>query len=292
MNTVLRVEGLTKSYGDITVLKGVSFTVGRGEIFGLLGANGAGKSTLLECIEQLRSIDSGTIAVEGRIGVQLQSASLPPNIRAYEVVTLFRKWSKNKAGTGEAEAGEFGLEDLGRKPYKDMSTGQKRRLHLALAVIGSPDILILDEPTSGLDVAGRLSLHSVIRRLKQQGTTILMASHDMAEVESLCDRLIILRDGRIAFSGTAQELTRNAAGLSRIYLQTERSLAGQAFEQCRYEGERQGYSLYSAGNLRDALLELLTTAEQQELAVLDVRIAHATLEQRFMELASAGEGEH
>ena len=193
MKHAIQVDGLVKSYGGHTVLKGLTFHIPKGEIFALLGVNGAGKTTALECIEGLRKYEGGRIEVDGKMGIQLQSASLPSYIRPMEAVRLFAGW--NKAHIDGAMLEALGIHDFTKRQYAELSTGQKRRLHLALALISNPDIVFLDEPTAGLDVEGRLSLHGQIRRLKAQGKTILLASHDMAEVESLCDRIAILNDG-------------------------------------------------------------------------------------------------
>jgi len=229
MDVAIQVENLIKSYGPNTVIKDISFSVNRGEIFALLGVNGAGKTTTLECIEGIRKYDSGNIAINGKVGVQLQSSSLPSNIKALEAYQLFCRWNKVKANLDLFNV--FELAHLKNKQYKEMSTGQKRRLHLALALISYPDIIFLDEPTAGLDVEGRVSLHTEIRKLKAQGKTIIMASHDMAEVESLCDKIAILKDGEIAFTGTTSELTSEIGAQCRVYIKTERSIENAEYIQ-------------------------------------------------------------
>jgi len=205
MNSAIQVHELKKSYGENLVLKGLNFQIEKGEIFALLGINGAGKTTTLECIENLRKYDSGSITVNGKMGIQLQSSSLPAHIKAMEAVKLFSKW--RGATIDSAMLNSLGIKEIEKKEYNKMSTGQKRRLHLALALIGNPDIVFLDEPTAGLDVEGRIAIHEQIRNLKAQGKTIILASHDMAEVESLCDRLAILKSGNIVFCGSPSELT-------------------------------------------------------------------------------------
>ena len=155
MNEAIKIKNLKKSYGTHVVLNGLDFCVQQGEIFALLGVNGAGKTTSLECIEGLRKYDSGTIAITGKVGIQLQSSSLPGHIKPLEAVKLFAKW--NKASLDRAMLDGLGIHDFARKQYYQLSTGQKRRLHLALALTRNPDILFLDEPTAGLDVEGRLS---------------------------------------------------------------------------------------------------------------------------------------
>ena len=265
MSYAVKVENLKKSYGDHTVLKGLSFHVKKGEVFALLGGNGAGKTTTLECVEGLRRYDSGAIAVNGRVGIQLQSSSLPAHIRPLEAVRLFAEWNRVKADTATLAA--LGINSFAKKQYLELSTGQKRRLHLALALLGDPELLFLDEPTAGLDVEGRVSLHSQIRRLKAEGKTILLASHDMAEVESLCDRLAILKDGSLVFCGTAAELTAKSGSRYTISIKTE-----------------QGDESFFADNIADAMLDLLEGYRQKGIAVLDIKTDRGTLEQHFMEL--------
>lgn len=265
MNYAIQVDGLKKNYGNHPVLKGLDFKVIEGEIFALLGINGAGKTTALECIEGLRKYD-GSVTVAGKMGIQLQSASLPAHIKATEAVRLFAKWNRAKADGSMLAA--LGIDTLAKKQYAGLSTGQKRRLHLALALIGEPDIVILDEPTAGLDVNGRISLHDHIRGLKAQGKTILLASHDMAEVESLCDRIAILSGGELIFLGTPDELTAKVGRRCVIHIKTAQG--GESFE---------------TDNLADTMLALLERYRQREIAVLDIKIDRGTLEQHFIDMA-------
>lgn len=269
MSVSILVDNLVKNYGQNSVIKDVSFSVKCGEIFALLGTNGAGKTTTLECIEGLRKYDGGTIKVNGKVGVQLQSSSLPATIKAIEAYRLFCKW--NKVDENLEQFNTFEIDDLKNKQYKDMSTGQKRRLHLALALIGNPDIIFLDEPTAGLDVEGRVALHEEIRKLKSQGKTIIMASHDMAEVESLCDRIAILKNGKIAFLGMASELTAQMGMNCSIYIKTE-----------------QGEEKFVSNNIAETLLIQLEIYKLRGIAVLDVKVECATLEERFIDIAREG----
>lgn len=266
MKEAIRVDGLTKSYNGRAVLKGLSFCVEKGEIFALLGVNGAGKTTSLECIEGLRKYDGGSIAAEGRIGIQLQSASLPDHIRPMEAVRLFAKWNKTQPDPGILTA--LGIDELAKKQYAALSTGQKRRLHLALALTGDPDVIFLDEPTAGLDVEGRAALHAEIRRLKAQGKTIVLASHDMAEVESLCDRIAILNGGEIAFIGTVEELTEKVGRRYTITVKTETKT--ESFE---------------ADDIGEALLDILEGYKRRGAAIVDLKVDRGTLEQHFMNMA-------
>lgn len=286
MGYAIEVENLVKRYGNYTAVHQLSFAAEQGEIFALLGANGAGKTTTLECIEGIRHYNEGKITVNGRIGVQLQSSSLPGTITALEAYKLFCKWNHAKEELTLLE--NFGVTDFKNKLYKSLSTGQKRRLHLAIALINSPDIIFLDEPTAGLDVEGRVSLHNEIRKLKELGKTILLASHDMAEVESLCDRIAILREGRLAFLGTALELTETCYGESRIYIRTRNPFPLREIVNSKpmkaEQTEKNSFTVVTT-DIGDALLELLTMMKEMDNDVLDIRIERASLEQRFLEIA-------
>ena len=235
MKDAIKIINLKKIYGNHVVLNGLDFSVERGEIFALLGVNGAGKTTALECIEGLRKYDSGNITINGKMGIQLQSASLPEYIRPLEAVRLFAAW--NKAPLDKVMVESLGIYEFSKKYYHQLSTGQKRRLHLALALTRNPDILFLDEPTAGLDVEGRLSLHDQIRQLKAMGKTILLSSHDMAEVENLCDRIALLSGGKIAFVGTVKELNNTIGKHYTITIQREKGDL-PLFSRSFYQGNR------------------------------------------------------
>lgn len=286
MGKAIEVVNLIKKYGNNTVLHGLSFTAMQGEIFALLGANGAGKTTALECIEGIRSYNGGTIVVNGGIGVQLQSTSLLENITAIEGYRLFCRWKNAKID--QTLLAKFGIPEFKNKQYKQMSTGQRRRLHLAIALINDPDIIILDEPTAGLDVEGRVSLHKEIKKLKEDGKTILMASHDMAEVESLCDRIAILKEGELAFIGTANELTGSYFGESKIYIRTRNPFPQVTLRYSKPCSLEQNYFTVTTTEISDSLLELLTLLKEMDNEVIDIKIERATLEERFIEIAKEG----
>ena len=270
MNYVIQVSELRKSYGNHIVLKGLNFQIEKGEVFSLLGVNGAGKTTSLECIEGLKKYDSGTIIVNGKMGIQLQSSSLPAHIKPMEAIKLFAKW--NTAKIDDSMLHTLGIKEIEKKQYFQLSTGQKRRLHLALALISNPDIIFLDEPTAGLDVEGRLSLHEQIRKLKSQGKTIVLASHDMAEVEALSDRIAILNDGNIVFCGTALELTEKVGKKYIVHIKTQ-----------------QGNNTFETDNIGDTLLSLLGELKHKGIGVLDIKVDRGTLEQHFIEIARRAE---
>lgn len=266
MMDALQVKELWKSYGKKEVLKGIDLRIRKGEIFALLGVNGAGKTTALECIEGLRKYDSGSITINGSMGIQLQSASLPTHIKGMEAVRLFAKWNKAVVDTSMLAA--LGVNNLADKQYHEMSTGQKRRLHLALALISDPDIVFLDEPTAGLDIEGRISLHEYIRTLKARGKTILLASHDMAEVENLCDNIAILKDGRIAFVGTVSELTKAVGKHYNICIKTSR-----------------GTESFEADNIGERLISILKGYQEKNMDIQDIQVNRGSLEQHFVKIA-------
>lgn len=266
MSYAIEITGLKKKYGNHEVLKGINLSIKQGEIFGILGVNGAGKTTILECIEGFRKYHSGNIKISGNIGIQLQSASLPAYMKVSEAINLFSKWKHTEIDKTLLKT--LGITDFQKKLYTELSAGQKRRLHLVLALIGKPDILFLDEPTTELDVEGRISLHNKIRRLSQNGTTIILSSHDMAEVETLCTRIAILNNGVISFIGTTDELASKVGKKYSIKIQSEL-------------GEKE----YSAVNVADTLLSILEEYKQKNIEIFDVKVNRGTLEQHFINLS-------
>lgn len=283
MALAIKVEDLIKSYRQNTVIKGISFDVKKGEVFALLGTNGAGKTTTLECIEGIRKYEGGKISIDGSFGVQLQSSSLPANIKVIEAFMLFCKWNKSNIDLSLFES--FGLSEIKNNKYFQLSTGQKRRLHLALGLIGNPDIIFLDEPTAGLDVEGRAALHEQIRKLKCSGKTIILSSHDMAEVESLCDKLAILKDGKIAFVGTAKELTTQIHEKIKLQIKPANPLLKSNFIHSTYVETEDNYYTFITTNIGDALIELLTFLKSSSNSILDIRIVHQSLEESFLDIA-------
>ena len=185
--------------------------------------------------------------------------------------TALTKWHKTTIDHAMLEA--LGIKEMEKKQYIQLSTGQKRRLHLALSLINDPDVIFLDEPTAGLDVEGRLSLHKQIRKLSAHGKTIVLASHDMAEVETLCDRIAILNDGNIVFCGTASELSDRVGRKYVIHIKTQ-----------------QGNNMVETDNIEDALISVLDELKQKRLHVLDIKVDRGTLEQHFIEMSRRKRG--
>lgn len=286
MKYAVQIENLEKSYGTVKVLKGISVSIAAGEVFALLGVNGAGKTTTLECMEGLKRYDRGQIRITGKCGVQLQSSSLPKNIKAWEAVRYFAEWQR--CGTDQETLLRLGVTPFLNKQYSQLSTGQKRRLHLAIALLGDPDILVLDEPTAGLDVEGRVGIHGEIRRLKACGKTIILASHDMAEVEELCDRIAILKDGVIAFTGTPSKLTehsRNNFVLKIRFSQNPSSAHGFSFPS---GPDGQGYYSFETPDIAELLGRMLPALQGRDVTILDIKAEQAGIEQRFLEIVKEG----
>jgi ABC-2 type transport system ATP-binding protein len=290
---VIKVEDLTKNYGKNQVLKKISFEVRENEIFGLLGPNGAGKTTAMECMEGLRGFNSGSISIMGLnpdeaakkkiIGIQLQSSSLPSNITVKESMELFCVWNKINPRYDLLET--FGLKEMGNKQYRAMSTGQKRRLHLALALACEPKIIFLDEPTAGLDVEARVALHQEIRELKEKGATILLASHDMAEVEALCDRVGIIVEGKIKKIGTPNEIILEVRRDTLIKIKPSGKIEAKLLKNIDLKDLKEGYYRFATADLLEGLSEIVSYLKENNLELLDVIIDKPTLEERFIEIA-------
>ena len=214
---MINVKNLTKTYGNFTAVKGISFEVQRGEIFGLLGQNGAGKSTTLEIIETLREKTSGEVIVNGFnldndpdqikkiIGVQLQTSGFYPNLRLVELIELFGGLYNRTVEPMELLK-LVNLEEKHRNKFKELSGGQKQRFSIATTLINDPLIVFLDEPTTGLDPQARRNLWQLIRDIRDKGTTVILTTHYMDEAEALCDRVAIMDAGQIIALDTPDKL--------------------------------------------------------------------------------------
>lgn len=208
MSYIIEVQDLVKNYGAFEAVKGISFTVQQGEIFGLLGPNGAGKSTTLEIIETLRTKTSGKVTVGGydldthpneikqMIGVQLQTSGYYPNLKLTELITLFGGLY-NQPVDPLALLDVVNLRDKAQAKVKELSGGQKQRFSIATTLINHPSIIFLDEPTTGLDPQARRNLWDLITNIRAEGTTVILTTHYMDEAEVLCDRVAIIDSGRI-----------------------------------------------------------------------------------------------
>lgn len=225
---IISVRDLTKRYGDFEAVKGISFEVKEGEIFGLLGPNGAGKSTTLEIIETLREKTSGEVIVDGYdldknpgeikkiIGVQLQTSGYYPGLNLTELIELFGGLY-NRSVRPLDLLDMVNLRDKAKARYKELSGGQKQRFSIATTLINQPRIIFLDEPTTGLDPQARRNLWDLIKDIRQKGTTVIITTHYMDEAEVLCDRVAIIDSGKIIAMESPDRLIDNlvAGGFER-----------------------------------------------------------------------------
>ncbi len=298
---VVSVRDLSKSYGSVVGVSGVSFELHRGEIMGLLGPNGAGKTTTLECLEGIRQPDNGTMRILGInptreshklrnvIGVQLQTSGLPPTMTAPEAMRFFCAYHGVAPRYDLLE--RLGLDEKLKAQYRELSTGQQRRLALALAVAHQPPILILDEPTAGLDVGSRSVLHELMAEMRDAGTAILLATHDMAEAEKMADRVAILLRGRIVASGTPRELTATGSGLTKVSVATEQSVlqnSDHSFLAVHQRLVKDDYTIYYSADPGPTVAALLDYVKAQGDKLIDLRVERPSLEERFLEITNAG----
>ena len=216
-SAAIEVRDLRKDYGPIEAVRGVSFDVDRGEVFGLLGPNGAGKTTTVEILEGYRRRSGGDVRVLGhdpaerdrdmqqRVGIVLQSCGFYPRVTVREAVEHFSKAYERPRDAGET-IDLVGLSEKADARTKDLSGGQRRRLDLALALVGDPELIFLDEPTTGFDPAARRTAWGVVRTLKELGKTVLLTTHYLEEAQALADRVAIVKEGRIVAEGPPDQL--------------------------------------------------------------------------------------
>ncbi len=300
-DSMISVRNFRKQYGDFVAVDGISFNVPRGEIFGLLGPNGAGKTSTLECLEGLRTPDGGSLRVAGIdpnrqfgqlrdvMGVQLQTSGLPPNICVDEAMEIFCAYHHVPPRYDLIERLELG--EKRRTQYQELSAGQQRRLALALAIAHRPGVLFLDEPTAGLDVASRVALHDLMRELQASGTTILLATHDMAEAEEMAGRIAILLRGQIAATGTPLEITASGAGFTKITVRTDGnclSQPGVAFPGVSRQVYKDEYAVFYSTAIGVTVSAIIAYLEAQADPLVDLRIERPSLEDRFLEITRTG----
>ncbi|KRD43683.1 ABC transporter ATP-binding protein [Cellulomonas sp. Root930] len=224
MTTVVELEHVTRTFGAVTALDDVSLSVGEGQLVGLLGPNGAGKTTLLSLVSGLRRADSGTVRLFGgdprdassriALGTTPQETGLPPTLTVGEVVDLVAGHYPAPMTRAEVLA-RFGLEDLSGRQTGGLSGGQKRRLAVALALVGRPRLVLLDEPTTGLDVEARHTLWEALRDYHADGATVLLTSHYLEEIEALAERVVVIGEGRVLADDTLSSVL-GLVGLRRV----------------------------------------------------------------------------
>ncbi len=260
--SAVTVSDLHKSYGPFEALRGISFDIEQGEVFGLLGPNGAGKTTTVEILEGYRRRDMGDVSVLGvdperdgsawrnRLGIVLQSSAMYPNLSVAEHVRLFAGYYA--APRDVTEVVELvGLTEKRRARVKTLSGGQRRRLDLALGLIGDPELLFLDEPTTGFDPAARRAAWDMIRSLRALGKTVLLTTHYLDEAEQLADRVAVLREGRIVALGTPAELVGGAQKTEIRYRSNGKEVVVRTEEPTRVLHELTTEALAAGHELED-----------------------------------------
>jgi ABC-2 type transport system ATP-binding protein len=298
---VIKVEQLTKKFGDLVAVNDISFEVKQGEIFGMLGPNGAGKTTTLEIIEGLQEPTSGQTWVLGlnshaesekvkqKIGVQLQASAYFDYLTLREILELFASFYHQHIKADELLA-SVGLLDKKNSLVKHLSGGQKQRFSIVASLVNDPEVLFLDEPTTGLDPQARHHLWDYIRAINERGKTIVLTTHYMEEAERLCDRVAIIDLGRIVAQGPPLNLVHDLKSSYRINITTAQRVPMEAFQGIagvlqvqELGGHAPKYQLRATKAL-DSLPSLLKTIESEKIPLTDIEVLPANLEDVFLEL--------
>src|SRR5262245_61099908 len=295
----IEVRNLHKRYGDRVAVQDVSFTVERGEIFGIVGPNGAGKTTTVECIEGLRRPDTGTVTVLGldprrdraelrqRVGAQLQESALPEKSKVWEALDLYSSFYRTPANWQQLLE-DVGLMEQQNMSYGKLSGGQKQRLSIALALVGSPEVAILDELTTGLDPHARRETWDLIEQIRNKGVTVVLVTHFMEEAERLCDRVAVVDAGRVVALDTPAGLVTRAVTEQRLRFRPSAPIDDQlltALSEVR-EIKRVGaqVEVTGSGNLLAAVVSALA---RNQIVAADLRVEQANLDDAFVALTSA-----
>ena len=297
-NPILQVENLVKRYGDLEAVRGVSFSVEEGEVFGLLGPNGAGKTSTIEVLEGLRVADGGRVSVCGfdpvknptelkrEIGAALQFTSLPDKLKVTEALRLFSSFY-NRGRQPEELLKRFGLEEKRNAFYSQLSGGQKQRLALAMALVNDPKVLFLDEPTAGLDPQVRREIYDIVEELKHEKKTIVLTTHYIEEAERLCDRVAIVDHGKVIAQGTPRELKQTSANTSRVEVRLAKPASNgtlKTLDGVVDARELGGAYVLHCQRTAPAIVALVKHLEAEGNELVSLEIATPSLEDVFIEL--------
>jgi ABC-2 type transport system ATP-binding protein len=297
-NPILQVENLVKRYGDVEAVRGVSFSVEEGEVFGLLGPNGAGKTSTVEVMEGLRVPDGGRISVCGldpqknanalknEIGATLQATSLPDKLRVGEAIRLFAGFYKRTRNVDDLLK-RFGLEEKRDAFYNQLSGGQKQRLALAMALVNDPKVLFLDEPTAGLDPQVRREIYDIIEELKREKKTIVLTTHYIEEAERLCDRVAIVDHGKVIVQGTPRELKQRSEHTSRIEARFTKPASNdtlKGLDGVMDARQVDGTYVLHCQKTAPAIVALVKHLEAEQNELVSLEISTPSLEDVFIEL--------
>jgi ABC-2 type transport system ATP-binding protein len=295
---IIQVENLYKNYGAVEALRGASFSVQEGEVFGLLGPNGAGKTSTIEILEGLRTADKGVARVCGLdpersgekfkeiIGAVLQSTALPQKLRVREALELFANFYPRRADVGGLMR-RFQLEEKADAFYMELSGGQKQRLALAMALVNDPRVVFLDEPTAGLDPQVRREIYDIIAELRGSKKTVLITTHYIEEAERLCDRVAIIDHGQVIAMGRPRELKQGSAGTTRIEVRIARPPANgsmgtlEGVTSCR---EIDGAWALSSTRPPATIVALVKLLEAENNELQSLEMSSPSLEDVFIEL--------
>ncbi|MEV0677708.1 ABC transporter ATP-binding protein [Actinosynnema sp. NPDC050436] len=293
---IIEVVDLVKRYGEKVAVGGVSFSVDEGEIFGILGPNGAGKTTTVECVEGLRSPDSGTIRVAGLdprrdragvrevLGAQLQESELPERIRVGEALALYASFYRAPADWREL-LDLLGIGDRVRAQYRELSGGQKQRVSIALALVGRPRVAVLDELTTGLDPQARRDTWSLVERVRDSGVTVVLVTHFMEEAERLCDRLALIDAGELVAVDSPAGLVARLGGEQTVRFRPttplDTGLLDVLPEVTSVERHGPQVVVTGTGNLLHAVTSVLA---RKQVVAADLRVEQAGLDDAFIRL--------
>lgn len=296
--SAITVESVVKRYGAVRAVDGLSFTVSVGEVFALLGPNGAGKTTTVEILEGYRSLDAGSVRVLGlnpiregqrlkqQIGIMLQQDGLYPGLTAREALSLYAQFYERPANP-EALLERVGLQSAAKTRCRQLSGGQKRRLALAVALVGQPALVFLDEPTAGMDPQARLATWEIIRDLRREGATVLLTTHLMDEAEKLADHVAIIDHGRLIALDTPAALTGGTAdGMVRFSAPAGLDCAALAALPSAQEAQEisPGSYVLHTTNASALLAELTAWLRDQSVTLTELRVGHGSLEEIFLQL--------
>jgi ABC-2 type transport system ATP-binding protein len=296
MPAVIEVQHLHKSYGDTVAVDDVSFTVADGEIFGILGPNGAGKTTTVECIEGLRTPDGGVISVLGldprrdraeltqRLGAQLQDSQLPDRLRVAEALELYSSFYRAPADWREL-MDVLGLAGKSKTRFGQLSGGQRQRLSIALALVGSPQVVVLDELTTGLDPQARRDTWALIEGVRDRGVTIVLVTHFMEEAERLCDRVALIDAGRVVAMDTPAALAERVQAEQRIQFRPsvpfDDALLASLPDVTSVVHRGDGVVVTGNSNALNAVASVLA---RHQIVAQQLRVEQASLEDAFIAL--------
>ena len=315
MEPVVQVENLVKRFGSFTAVDGVTFSVERGEVFGILGPNGAGKTTTLEIIESLQKPTEGRVSVLGldvqsdaakvktRIGVQLQASAYYDYLNLKEILALLGSFYPSKVSP-ESLLDQVGLSDKSANRMSELSGGQRQRFGVAASLVNNPELVVLDEPTTGLDPQARRNLWGLIREVNGRGVTVVLTTHYMEEAETLCSRLAIMDHGRILALDTPRNLINQLQASYAVKLTLDKpmtvaqleSLNGgvelvqseeQSEEATGEAAKSENTYLLRLANSPTALRAMLDEIDKAGLGLENLQITPVTLEDVFLELTGS-----